>query len=94
MGLKVFGVDLTPKFLIDPISSLTQQAFKSLGLIPDIPDVPSMPSPPSTADAAKAAEEARLARKKRYGRQQTILTSPLGAPDEAGAVQRKSLLGA
>lgn len=93
MGFKVFGIDLSPRMILDPVGKLTQTAAKSLGLIPDVPSVPSMPAPPDAAAAAAAAEKARMDRKKRYGRQSTILTSPLGTTEDA-TVQRKSLLGA
>jgi len=74
-----------------PVTNIAGGVLKMLGLKPEVPDVTPLPKPPSADEAAAEAEKARMARKRRYGRQDTILTSPLGV--EETTTQQKSLLG-
>jgi len=78
--------------IFKPVTNITGGLFKMLGLKPEVPDVKSLPAPPSADEAAAEAERARLARKRKYGRQDTILTSPLGDTGQATTSQ-KTLLG-
>lgn len=60
-------------------------------------DPPKPPKPPSGADQKQQANLARQQAQRRaqgaVGRRDTILTSPLGLPDEPASQQRKTLLG-